>query len=69
MRWFCARQGEYTALLHQYQVLHTEDFGPSITSQMNEKFSNWTIPSSELANRRDLRDKLIFTIDPCMLLE
>ena len=57
-------QGEYTALLYQYQVLHTEDFGPEIDKWLT-RYNDWTIPPEEYSRRRDLRDHLIFTIDPC----
>jgi len=57
-------QGEYTALLYQYQVLHTEDFGPEIDKWLT-RYNDWTIPAEEYSRRRDLRDHLIFTIDPC----
>jgi hypothetical protein len=30
------------------------------------RFENWSIPDSEFARRRDMRDSLIVTIDPCM---
>ncbi|XP_064460554.1 DIS3-like exonuclease 2 [Ornithodoros turicata] len=53
---------ETEAILESYSVDHG-DFPEDVFGDLDVS-ENWSVPESEVANRRDFRDQLVFTIDP-----
>jgi len=53
---------QYTALKLKNNVTHSETFDESVFADL--PLSGWKIPEDEIARRSDLRNELIFSIDP-----